>query len=55
MFFSLLCRVVVRLAQRLERTIPKLVGVAVVPLDVVADLGNGAPTLQAAHPAEGFN
>lgn len=55
MFFSLLCRIVVRLAQRLERAVPKLVGVAVVSLNMVADRGNGAPTLQAAHPAEGFN
>ncbi len=55
MFFGLLCRVVVRLAQRLERAIPKLVGIAVMSLDVVTDLGNGTPALQATHPAEGFN
>lgn len=51
MFFSLLCRIVMRLAQRLERAIPKLVGVAVVSFDVVADRGNRDAALQPAHTA----
>lgn len=55
MFFSLLCRVMVRLAQRLERTIPKLIRVAVVPLDVVADRRDCDAALQPAHPAQRFN
>lgn len=55
MFFSLLGRIVVRLAQRLERAVPEPVRVAVVSLDVVADRGNGAPTLEAAHPAQRLN
>jgi len=55
MFFGLLCRIVVRLAQRLERPIPKLVGVAVVSLDVVADRGNSDAALQPAHTAKRFN
>lgn len=51
MFFGLFGRIVVLLAQRLERPIPKLVRVAVMSLDVVADRGNSDAALQPAHPA----
>ncbi|WP_320188880.1 hypothetical protein RMS29_028380 (plasmid) [Agrobacterium rosae] len=52
MLFGLLGVVVVRLAERLEGTIPKLVGVAVVSFNVVADGGDGDTALQSAHAAE---
>ncbi|MGI2036397.1 hypothetical protein ACRQ1B_28880 [Rhizobium panacihumi] len=51
-FLSLLRCVVMRLAKRLEWTIPKFLGVAVMAINVIANRGRRSPPLLPAEPTE---
>ena len=52
MLFRLLCRIVVGGTQRLEWPAPKLLRIAVMTLDVVADGRDRDLALQPAHPTQ---